>query len=53
MHVPPPCGKVCPKRSATCHATCKDFIKWDKRRRKLKSEINKEKEMSWRNFNGR
>lgn len=53
MHVPPPCGKNCPNRTAGCHSTCEKFIKWDKRRRKLKSEINKEKEMSWRNFNGR
>lgn len=53
MHVPPPCGKNCPKRSAGCHSTCDKFKEWDERRRKIKSEYNKERELLWRNFNGR
>ena len=53
MHVPPPCKRDCPNRSITCHSTCEDYQKWFKRRRKIKTELNKQKDMEWRNFNGR
>ena len=53
MHVPPPCGKNCPNRTLGCHSACAPYKKWEERRRKIKSALNKEKDMLGRNFNGR
>lgn len=47
MHIPPPCGKVCPNRSIECHATCEKYIEWLNRRKKIKSKIKKEKELTY------
>lgn len=33
--ISPPCDKNCPKRSATCHASCKDYIDWSDERKKM------------------
>ena len=32
MIVPNPCDKHCPRRSATCHVTCPDWAKYEKKR---------------------
>ena len=38
-----PCDKNCPKRSATCHSTCKDYIEWSANLRRQRDEEYKER----------
>ena len=47
MRIPPPCGKNCPKRELRCQASCEEYKQWEKRRREIKSKINKEKALDW------
>lgn len=47
MRIPPPCGPACPKREFKCQIYCEEYKKWDKRRKEIKSKINKEKELYW------
>lgn len=47
MRIPPPCGTNCPDRELYCHASCEKYKEWEKRRRELKSKINKEKELTY------
>ena len=40
-----PCrGCVPPQRSATCHATCNDYIEWDKEKEEKNRVIHENKE---------
>ena len=38
-----PCDKNCPKRSATCHASCKRYIDWSIDLRKQREEEYRER----------
>lgn len=33
-----PCGKVCPKRTAECHATCPEWLIYEKKREAFRQE---------------
>lgn len=47
MHIPPPCGKVCPKRKLGCQSSCEEYKQWEKQMKEIKSKINKEKALDW------
>lgn len=37
-----PCKKDCPKRSATCHSTCKEYLEFFENNREENEKIKKE-----------
>ena len=47
MHIPPPCGKNCPKREFKCQTFCEEYKQWEAKMKEIKSKINKEKELYW------
>ena len=47
MHIPPPCGKVCPNRTIECRLSCEKYKQWEEKMREIKSKINKKKKLDW------